>query len=224
MRSLVTIAAILVSLASFCPSAANAITIGGSEYDAIASFTTLYRLGYWNAKKKYFTSDNVANSAIPINNVLSVDPILDDYSLDEFYLMGTTATSAYDTALATGLFELKDENGVNLLTATYSELGFLDSTRISGAAGGLALSGIFTVNGGLLSSLGLVNGPIYIQASFDYVTGLHYSDMQAKNGTVVLYARAGDGSTTVPEPGTLVLLSAGLLGSTRARRSKKVAV
>lgn len=224
LKKLVQVCALVVCL-GFAGNSAQAITIGGQEFDKFLTIGVndgggdLGRLGYWISMSKFYTYDNVANSPVGIDSIGFVSQALASYNIDQFYAMGTTTTATFDAAVASGVVSLYDNNGAVLLSANYSSLGSVDSTAANGVAGQLDIVGVYTITGGIFHQLGLVTGPIYVSMAFDNVVGLGGNDIHTTNGTVNFYA-ASNGGTEVPEPATMALLASSLAGAVRLRRRK----
>ena len=198
---------------------AHAITVNGETFNEVLTLDTSNRLGYWVSMKKFYTYDNVHNSPVGVDNVLFSDPALNGFTVDEFYAMGTSTSKRFDSNINTGVVRLLDDKGDKLLEATYASNGKIDSTRIKGNHGQLNITGLFNIQGGIFSDLGILTGPIYVEIKYDTVAAIGRNDLHAANGTVHFYAK-DVGGTEVPEPGTVALLVSGLLGAGRARKKK----
>ena len=218
---------------------ANAITIGGNDFTKILSFNTSRDMGYWVGTKKYFTfngTDNTGMVPINVSNVTSKDTtIFGNKAITKVAAMGTTV-GLDGSALSSAILNLYGANNELLISATLLSNGVLNATRKAGYAGELDVNAVYQVTGGSLSQAGLLNGPLYIEISFDHIWQNKYKDLYANVGSFTFYqqvcAPGGCGGTTgggstggttgtqIPEPATVTLLGTSLLGLLR-KKSKK---
>ncbi len=205
---------------------AQAVTMGG-DYEEFLTLQTDAYLGYWKDSEKFFTLNKGQenwNQPTPVSNVSFVDEALDDFTFGEVYAMGTTRNHWFDTFLNTGVVSVFDDEGEVLFTAEYESGGDFESIWKNGQAGELAFSGLFTVTGGEFYERGLLDGTIYIDAAYHTVTGLYSRDIIAQYGTYRFFSPDGipiiDPPTDVPEPMSLSLLAAGLLGGAWRRKNQ----
>ena len=198
---------------------ASAITINGEDYQRFLSVESDFNFGYWPQNRKYFTYEKKGNTPIPVD-VNSIDSDLPNLEVTEIYSMGTTTSGNFNTDLKTGIVKIIGENGINLLTAQYSNDGHISTVRKKGRAGQLDMEGLFRPISGVYYNRGFITDPIFVQFAFDTIWHLNRKDVVARGGTLNFYSRGNGGETEVPEPGTVALLLAGLLGAKQTRRNK----
>jgi hypothetical protein len=215
------------SLTLFAASSAEAITIGGEDFEKILSVKSHQDFGYWTGADKFYTFQGNDNYIKPIN-ISSVgyrDSSLDGIQFRQVFSMG--AVDGDQGPLTMGVVELYGPKNELLLKADYASDGDLSAIYKSGYAGQLNVDGVFTVVDGSLFDSGLVTGLLYIEIAFDYVWQNKYKDLKTSQGTFTFYEHTGgDGPppppppTDIPEPMSMGLLFSGLVGAARLRQKK----
>ena len=200
-------------------STAHAVSYNGVTLTKLLTLKTDLNqyLGYWRKMNKFLTYPAGASSdaKIGVSEVYS-DSSLDNYNIADFYTMGTTAYQFGPTN--SEVISLFDDNGLNLLTANLKGTGLLNIIGLNGTAGELKLTGFFDVTSGVLYNNNLVTGTIYATIVFDYLTNHKGKDFYSTTGTIEIYGKAPGNQTNVPEPASMSLLCAGLVGIARRRR------
>ena len=214
--------ALLVSaLVLFAPKA-EAVTIGGVEYERLLSGNVNGKVGQWYAMRKGYsfgvysdaerwTQVNITSTAFQADSLDNADAA-SRFSFE--FMKDTTAASG---ALQSTDLKLFDAAGNALLVLQLSS-GAIASTPILGAAGDFTLTGLFSVVGGDWFTEGIVTGGIY--ASINYANGVisNSKDFHASGGSFTLYSRAGE--TEIPEPASALLLLSGGVGAVWKRRAR----
>lgn len=211
--------AVVVLVGTLGLSTAEAITIGGQNYEKVLSLGTGNEtIGYWESLNKYYTHTATAEN-VPIS-VHSIDFASSDIATDQIekvYAMGTTIGN-YGPVNA-GVVEILGVSGQKLLTASLIPNGTVTATRVAGPAGHFQVSGLYNITGGLFAVADALTGPLYIDFVFASGGAMLRRDSHYTNGTFHFYRPSEGGQTEVPEPGTVMLLASGLLGLRRNRVS-----
>ena len=218
----------LLVMPSLAARDAQAITVGGNEYEKMFELKTVFDFGFWSRADKFFTFIGNDNYIKP-NSIYSVkdkDPKFNGTHFSKIQAMGTSVPD--DTEVATGVFDLYGANNTLLLSGTYISDGTIDYTLRRGFAGQLNVNGVFNVTGGSLFDQGLVSSQLYLDISYDYVWKNSSIDLKTNRGTWSFFDSVIEPEpplpplTEVPEPMSLSLLAAGLFGATKFKRKKVV--
>ena len=200
--------ALVLSVVVFSPDA-KAISIGGKTYTKFLTATSSLTFGYWAGMQKYSTT---AYAPIKVTETY-VDPDFAAYDVDKIGAVGFT-TYAFGTDVSSGVFDVVDAQGRNLLHGTVADADF--STNFYN---NLSVVGLYNAVSGLWLTDGLIGSQFYAEVAFHTITGWNGRDIHAANGTFNIY-RSRTGNTNVPEPATMTLLATSLVGLL-GRRSRK---
>lgn len=210
----------LSALSPFGADHAHAITIGGTQYNEIASGSLGGSFGIWKTMAMGYTYADWAtrkNAAfVPISN-LDVSAALADADepagLSVEFMLKSGGIFFGD--LRSSALKLRDASGEVLLELALSGPGKTSGIAAFGTPAKASVTGLYNVVGGSWMN-GVLTGSVYADVTYEYAYELG-KDFHLRTGSFTLYAPRG-APTEVPEPASVALLVSGLLGVKRMRR------
>ena len=219
---------LIVALITIPTFSAEAITVGGQEYEKILSlYTGSDDFGFWSRADKFFTFINNDNYIKPnrVSKTTFKDPKLEPTVFSQIQAMGTTSVDNH--TVTSGVVDVYGPNSHLLFSATYLSNGTQSHILRSGTSGQLDVNGVFQVTAGSLFDQGLVTGQLYLEIAYDRVWKNSSIDLKTSNGTWTFYELVDNPTnppeppTEVPEPISMSLLLSGLLGASQLKSRKE---